>query len=1476
MRNLSFSRCVSSQITDVAGIPLCFAYDAVTDTLIVASDDDIVAWNGKMVWKTSVKQVCTMKDDHIIEFIYVPVDMMCYFVTERGFIYSLQEGGNMPLEIASVDLMLAAAAWSPDSVLLALVSVSGELRLYEKNCWTYLEVSASPEDSGIEKHVDIGWGKKETQFRGSLGKHPIGNGKSTENAEHLAPTAQVNTGAMICWDSLGECIAVSVFNPACGRRVHIWNSKLVHLRSLEYLPGIGLPISWRPSGGRIVCCRFSHEDSPAIILFEEKGLKHHQFSLPKFFTGFEVCFMAWSSQSDILALHLRSQMNDADFVLLYTICNYHWYLKKTFCIVAPKRVTCLKWEAEQPRSLHIVFNDWSCLRFDLIWSTCRKHSTVAVLDEDTVFFTNFSNGITPPPMYQACLKLDFFVNEVTFGHNEDKLYALLSNNVICCINREKDSETYTTVNLENDALSENPFWYNLNYLDQHHLLLLLNDRSALFLVIVEVDWAVCTIQIKRMHPMPWLSVKVWTCHRASEALIFLQTATGSVLKFSLPDLLSNALDVNQVFHCGSASCYSQLEMLEYFDKVHLISLNEFSKLYVDEHLLCGAVTSFAVHCDKFLLFTTINHKLCVIPTKRAVQKCFKYDNELLSSNEDVLGDCRPVERGSRIVTSFGTSVVFQLPRGNLETVQPLPLLLKSICDKLDQCDFRKAVLLVRKHSLDMNLVYDYNPDSFQRNIGQFIRQCGNEYLNLFISQLCPTNVVCTLYKFYFGSSDYHPVSSTLPICNSTKNVTAIFRLMLDEIQALPERDNFLFVALLLHIKLEEAEKGLLLLKERCHEKLESCSFTDAIRHMLYFVSPEELVNAALATYDLDFVQMVAQSVDKDPKEYLPILNALEPLEHDYRKYKVDCILKRPISALKNLALCGLDHFEELLSHIERHSLYAQAIIMYKDQPKQLIVIQSKFAEFLESRKQFSDAGFHYERCNRFDDALRCYKQSLTWHPAWTLMTTKMKITESQINDVADFFVKRLCEASRYAAACDILRQIGKNDDVLTEILIQGCFWMEAFYQVNGNTHCVSVELISSQVNSLDDDHPLTQKLRAKVISNAQRIIEDANKQMADLAAYSDRLKVVRQEKLDRQWGFRSHGNQDDKLSDITSSTSSRATTVKTRTSVMSNRAPTKKKVSLRKGSAYEDVALLDKLAELVLDVEQRQKEVAELLRVLTYMNLFEEAKHLQNAFSLLKDAVSHKTSVIWPEVLHVNQLPSVSHQGERPGLTEDTTDNVVWLAYAVMNHLNTSIVSLTLTVLLFAAIRLIQTQLSAETSKLPPFLGGFLGSNIFILLLTAVSNLEMEIFDDTFQARFFPEGKLNAFALCALEIGLSSSNMLPFLGCSSSKYRAQDQCYSMVGLLFSAADSDYGGMDYGGLSVLVPDAVKHLLPSHLGFAWGPTPLAPSRLGYRCLKGDRIFFSAVLLYYANKVSVRKYQRSTGRNILSSGGKKWKAN
>ena len=50
-----------------------------------------------------------------------------------------------------------------------------------------------------------------------------------------------------------------------------------------------------------------------------------------------------------------------------------------------------------------------------------------------------------------------------------------------------------------------------------------------------------------------------------------------------------------------------------------------------------------------------------------------------------------------------------MPRGNLETICPRALVLSSVRGSLDQLKFREAFITMRKHRINLNLIYDHNP-----------------------------------------------------------------------------------------------------------------------------------------------------------------------------------------------------------------------------------------------------------------------------------------------------------------------------------------------------------------------------------------------------------------------------------------------------------------------------------------------------------------------------------------------------------------------------------------------------------------------------------------------------------------------------------------------------------------------------------------------------------------------------------------------
>ena len=90
--------------------------------------------------------------------------------------------------------------------------------------------------------------------------------------------------------------------------------------------------------------------------------------------------------------------------------------------------------------------------------------------------------------------------------------------------------------------------------------------------------------------------------------------------------------------------------------------------------------------------------------------------KFLPSDDSKSLSLRMVERGSLIICCSEGRVIFQLPRGNLETVFPKVVTLYRVKDCIDHCDYLKALELARTHKLDLNLLFDLNPR-------QFVEQC---------------------------------------------------------------------------------------------------------------------------------------------------------------------------------------------------------------------------------------------------------------------------------------------------------------------------------------------------------------------------------------------------------------------------------------------------------------------------------------------------------------------------------------------------------------------------------------------------------------------------------------------------------------------------------------------------------------------------------------------------------------------------------
>lgn len=102
--------------------------------------------------------------------------------------------------------------------------------------------------------------------------------------------------------------------------------------------------------------------------------------------------------------------------------------------------------------------------------------------------------------------------------------------------------------------------------------------------------------------------------------------------------------------------------------------------------LAQNASSFIVSSG-FLIFTTTAHVAQFVPLSALLDLLEKSQGGAVSADVLPQWETRRVERGSRIVTAVAStmSLVLQMPRGNLETVHPRPLVMRIVHQDIDKC-----------------------------------------------------------------------------------------------------------------------------------------------------------------------------------------------------------------------------------------------------------------------------------------------------------------------------------------------------------------------------------------------------------------------------------------------------------------------------------------------------------------------------------------------------------------------------------------------------------------------------------------------------------------------------------------------------------------------------------------------------------------------------------------------------------------------
>ncbi|KAF9047491.1 pol II transcription elongation factor [Panaeolus papilionaceus] len=991
---------------------------------------------------------------------------------------------------------ILAASWSPDESLLSIVTGENKLLLLTSTFDVVSEAPIYVEEFGQDAPINVGWGSKQTQFHGSQGKAAA----VAKPVSKLGISPDDDNLPRISWRGMHH------------RMLRVYDRQGVLQSTSEDVAGLEHTLSWRPSGNLIASTqRFGYEGGGAgregrhdIIFYERNGLRHGEFTLPSegllvkgaetpsnLRWGYRIRELSWNSDSNVLAIWIYGDQGDV--VQLWSTGNYHWYLKHEVTAPAtatgPGRFSSLLWHPETALSLSLT-TESSILHRAYSWDTCfsstvppNDSGAVAVIDGSKLLLTPFRSQNVPPPMSSFQLPVASQPNSsnkihqtqipvyVTFSSNTDHLAVLWEQGYVEIWSLQTrllpgPTKIMDPVKTWSGVIPELPDvrWRQaiLSSKNSAQTLVLLGsefeEKDVAYTFHLGKDSEISSTAVARL---PYRSCRLLA---TPEDNIY-QNIGGEIFLHAenkpptpVAQLSEQCIQVHQL----------RVHLTENeLDVVLYIGLAKSGKLFVsssaqETRLISGNATSFTV-ASGFVIFTTSTHEAIFAPVTSLPALL---DREEGASKEmPSEWQTRKVERGSRIVLAVPTNMalVLQMPRGNLETINPRPLVMEVVRQDLNAGNYRKAFFACRKHRIDLNVIVEHNLTKFKEDIPSFIEQIPEvDHLNLFLTLI--------------GRGEL-PQELKVQFCDAF-------------IADLEKRDLAKYVNSILTAHVVKTppdhEAGLALLHRL--QETDPEIVEDAVKYIIFLVDADRLFDTALGMYDFSLVLLIAQHAQKDPREYLPFLRELRALDKYYQRFKIDDHLKRYQSALKNLSLAGPVRFDEAIAYVERYQLYDSALAIWKG-------TEQYEAKFRQAATVFIEA-------KRNQKAMIAYEKALDWQELFDLAVLD-GVEEEELVSMGYRVAEDLSSKKRYLEAGRVLLDYSKDirDSVIA--FVQG----NAFSEARRNISLYNVpELL------VDIVHPGSLESRNQISEDISEMREQIRKQL-------NRIRELRVRKVEEPDAF---------------------------------------------------------------------------------------------------------------------------------------------------------------------------------------------------------------------------------------------------------------------------------------------------------------------------------------------------------------------